>query len=196
VWIATVTLEKIAKAIVSSCSLSHSMEKMLSSAAGRELPIFIRTGQHGDQIQALDKSRAIQGQVRSFRKMWGTRPRRDIVGQQGGHSLGKRHIFAEKGAGELVLGRDWDFKISPNEKFVVAEDVLTRSGRVQGNNRHYANSQHSVMCVGRDLQSKRMQKPDFWLSLRQLDAIESGDLRGRSDSSDLASVPAVKPGNR
>lgn len=52
-----------------------------------------------------------------------------IVGQEVGRSLGKRHIFAEKDAGGLVLRRG--FKIAPDEKFIVAEDVVTRGGRVQ-----------------------------------------------------------------
>jgi orotate phosphoribosyltransferase len=43
--------------------------------------------------------------------------------------LGKRHIFAEKEAGGLVLRRG--FKISPDEKFIVAEDVVTRGGRIK-----------------------------------------------------------------
>ena len=38
-----------------------------------------------------------------------------IVGQEVGRSLGKRHIFAEKEAGGLVLRRG--FQISPKEKF-------------------------------------------------------------------------------
>src|SRR2546429_3968235 len=52
-----------------------------------------------------------------------------IVGQEVGRSLGKRHIFAEKDEGKLVLRRG--FQISPNERFVVVEDVVTRGGRVQ-----------------------------------------------------------------
>ena len=52
-----------------------------------------------------------------------------IVGQEVGRSLGKRHIFAEKDEGKLVLRRG--FQILPNEKFVVVEDVVTRGGRVQ-----------------------------------------------------------------
>ena len=52
-----------------------------------------------------------------------------IVGQEVGRSLGKRHIFVEKDEGKLVLRRG--FQISPNEKFVVVEDVVTRGGRVQ-----------------------------------------------------------------
>src|SRR5437588_2747715 len=52
-----------------------------------------------------------------------------IVGQEVGRSLGKRHIFVEKEDGKLVLRRG--FQISPNEKFIVVEDVVTRGGRVQ-----------------------------------------------------------------
>jgi orotate phosphoribosyltransferase len=49
-----------------------------------------------------------------------------IVGQEVGRSLGKRHIFVEKDEGKLVLRRG--FQISPGEKFVVVEDVVTRGG--------------------------------------------------------------------
>src|SRR5205814_400802 len=52
-----------------------------------------------------------------------------IVGQEVGRSLGKRHIFVEKDAGQLVLRRG--FKIAPDERYLVAEDVVTRGGRVQ-----------------------------------------------------------------
>ena len=52
-----------------------------------------------------------------------------IVGQEVGRALGKRHIFVEKEAGGLVLRRG--FQIAPGEKFIVAEDVVTRGGRVQ-----------------------------------------------------------------
>src|SRR6266566_7464757 len=52
-----------------------------------------------------------------------------IVGQEVGRSLGKRHIFVEKEAGKLVLRRG--FQISPNEKVIIVEDVVTRGGRVQ-----------------------------------------------------------------
>jgi orotate phosphoribosyltransferase len=48
-----------------------------------------------------------------------------IVGQEVGRSLGKRHIFVEKEDGKLVLRRD--FQISPNERFIVVEGVVTRS---------------------------------------------------------------------
>src|SRR6516162_8007900 len=52
-----------------------------------------------------------------------------IVGQEVGRSLGKRHIFVEKEEGKLVLRRG--FVIQKGERFIVAEDVVTRGGRVQ-----------------------------------------------------------------
>ncbi|MCX6963654.1 MAG: orotate phosphoribosyltransferase, partial [Verrucomicrobia bacterium] len=53
-----------------------------------------------------------------------------IVGQEVARHLGKKHIFVEKdGNGGLVLRRG--FEIHPGQRFVVAEDVVTRGGRVQ-----------------------------------------------------------------
>src|SRR3984893_13811954 len=55
-----------------------------------------------------------------------------IVGQEVGRSLGKRHIFVEKENEGLALRRG--FKIDKNERFIVAEDVVTRGGRGQHTN--------------------------------------------------------------
>jgi orotate phosphoribosyltransferase len=53
-----------------------------------------------------------------------------VVGQEVGRALGVRAIFAEKdGDGNLVLRRG--FTLAPGEKVLVAEDVVTRGGRVQ-----------------------------------------------------------------
>ncbi len=53
-----------------------------------------------------------------------------VVGQEVGRSLGVKAIFAEKTAdGELVLRRG--FKLMPGEQVLVAEDVVTKGGRVQ-----------------------------------------------------------------
>lgn len=51
------------------------------------------------------------------------------VGHEVGRALGVRAIFAEKDDGKLVLRRA--FEVKPGEHFVVAEDVITRGGRVQ-----------------------------------------------------------------
>ena len=52
-----------------------------------------------------------------------------IVGQEVARALGKRAIFADKEDGKLVLKRG--FAIRPGEKVLVAEDVVTKGGRVQ-----------------------------------------------------------------
>ena len=50
------------------------------------------------------------------------------IGHEVARSLGVRFIFVEKEDNVLYLRR---FKIKPGERFVIAEDVVTRGGRVQ-----------------------------------------------------------------
>ena len=52
-----------------------------------------------------------------------------VLGQEVARQLGLRFIFVEKEEGKLVLRRG--FRISPGEKMLVVEDVVTRGGRVQ-----------------------------------------------------------------
>lgn len=51
-----------------------------------------------------------------------------VVGHELARALGVRSIFAEKEEGRLTLRRN--FEIRAGERFVVAEDVVTRGGRV------------------------------------------------------------------
>jgi orotate phosphoribosyltransferase len=51
-----------------------------------------------------------------------------IVGHEVARAFHTRSIFAEKQDGKLVMRR---FEIRPGERYVVAEDVITRGGRVQ-----------------------------------------------------------------
>jgi orotate phosphoribosyltransferase len=51
-----------------------------------------------------------------------------VVGHEVARALDVRSIFAEKQDGKLVMRR---FTIKPGERYVVAEDVITRGGRVQ-----------------------------------------------------------------
>lgn len=51
------------------------------------------------------------------------------IGHEVARQLGTRYIFAEKEDGKLVLRRKQE--ISSGETFIVAEDVVTRGGRVQ-----------------------------------------------------------------
>src|SRR5438034_6269527 len=94
-----------------------------------------------------------------------------IVGQEVGRSLGKRHIFVEKDEGKLVLRRG--FQISPSEKFVVVEDVVTRGGRVQETIDIVHNHGGIVSAVGVIVDRSGKAKPDFGcpcISLREMTA--------------------------
>src|SRR5437016_3798395 len=52
-----------------------------------------------------------------------------VLGQEVARQLRLRFIFVEKEDGKLVLRRG--FRISPGEKILIVEDVITRGGRVQ-----------------------------------------------------------------
>ena len=52
-----------------------------------------------------------------------------VVGQEVARQLGVRFIFVEKENDKLVLRRNFTFR--PGERVLVAEDVVTRGGRVQ-----------------------------------------------------------------
>ncbi len=51
-----------------------------------------------------------------------------VIGQELARALDKRYIFVEKADNKLALRR---FEIKPGERFLVAEDVMTRGGRIQ-----------------------------------------------------------------
>lgn len=51
-----------------------------------------------------------------------------LVGHEVARAMDVKCIFAEKQEGKLVMRR---FAIKPGERYVVAEDVITRGGRVQ-----------------------------------------------------------------
>ena len=117
-----------------------------------------------------------------------------IVGQEVGRSLGKRHIFAEKEAGGLVLRRG--FRISPSEKFVVAEDVVTRGGRVQETIAIVRQHGGEVVGVGVIVDRSHGTRPDFGCPFVSLIEMNVETFPADQIPPDLAAVPAVKPGSK
>lgn len=51
-----------------------------------------------------------------------------LVGHEVARALDTKCVFAEKQEGKLVMRR---FSLKPGERYIVAEDVITRGGRVQ-----------------------------------------------------------------
>src|SRR5262249_13374936 len=117
-----------------------------------------------------------------------------IVGQEVGRSLGKRHIFVEKEEGKLILRRG--FQISPNEKFIVAEDVVTRGGRVQETIDIVREHGGIVSAVGVIVDRSGETKPDFGCPFVSLVEMNVATFPADKLPPDLAKIPALKPGSK
>ena len=118
-----------------------------------------------------------------------------IVGHEIARALGKPHIFVEKNeAGKLVLRRG--FEIAPGTRFIVAEDVVTRGGRVQETVDIVRALGGEVVAVAALFDRSGGQLPDFgcpFISLAQLN-VQTFDPDKLPP--DLAGTPAVKPGSK
>jgi orotate phosphoribosyltransferase len=116
-----------------------------------------------------------------------------VLGQEVARQLGLRFIFAEKEDGRLVLRRG--FKISPGEKILVVEDVVTKGGRVQETldivRQHGGIVVGVAMAVDRSAGAVQFGPPMFSLVSLQVEAFEADKL-----PPDLAATQAVKPGSK
>jgi orotate phosphoribosyltransferase len=117
-----------------------------------------------------------------------------IVGQEVGRSLGKRHIFVEKDEGKLVLRRG--FQISPGEKFVVVEDVVTRGGRVQETIDIVRAHGGMVLAVGVIVDRSAEAKPNFGCPFVSLVEMTVETFPADNLPPDLTKIPAVNPGSK
>ncbi len=116
-----------------------------------------------------------------------------IVGQEVGRALGKRHIFVEKDAGGLVLRRG--FKIEPNERFVVAEDVVTRGGRVRQTIDIVREKGGVVVAVAVIVDRSGGNRADFGCPFFSLIEMNVETFEADNLPLDLANTPAIKPGS-
>jgi orotate phosphoribosyltransferase len=116
-----------------------------------------------------------------------------VLGQEVARQLGIRFIFVEKDEGKLALRRG--FKISPDEKILIVEDVVTKGGRVQETiDIVRANRGQIVgiaMAVDRSNGAVKFGVPTYGLLAMQVETFEPDKL-----PPDLAGTPAVKPGSK
>ncbi|HEX8280583.1 MAG TPA: orotate phosphoribosyltransferase, partial [Chthoniobacterales bacterium] len=117
-----------------------------------------------------------------------------VVGQEVGRALGKRHIFAEKDAGGLVLRRG--FQIAPGERLVVAEDVVTRGGRVQETIDIVRAHGGVVAAVGVIVDRSGGKRPDFGCPFVSLVEMNVETFEADQLPPDLAGTQAIKPGSK
>ncbi len=116
-----------------------------------------------------------------------------VIGQEVARQLRARFIFAEKEDGRLTLRRG--FTIAAGERVLVAEDVITKGGRVQETidivRAHLGEVVGVAVMVDRSEEGLGFAVPVFSLIRLQVETFEAGRL-----PPDLASLPAVKPGSR
>ncbi len=116
-----------------------------------------------------------------------------VLGQEVARQLGLRFIFAEKEEGKLALRRG--FRISPGERILVVEDVVTKGGRVQETidivRAHGGQVVGAAMAVDRSGGTVNFGLPMFSLLAMHAETYPPDKL-----PPDLAATPAVKPGSK
>ena len=161
----------------------HSRQFFQCALALQEMPIVERLGK-----ALADKVRHLQPRTVISPAMGGL-----VIGQEVARQLGVRFIFAEKEEGKLALRRN--FKIAPQEKILVVEDVVTKGGRVQETidivRAHGGTVLGAAMVVDRSNGTVDLGVPLFSLISLKIEAFEADKL-----PADLAATPATKPGSK
>ena len=116
-----------------------------------------------------------------------------FVGHEVARALDVRHIFVEKNAaGKLELRRG--FQIAPREKVLVAEDVVTKGGRVQETIEIVRNLGGEVVGVG-TLVDRSDGKVDFGVQLKSLLRLQVETFEPTACPLCKAGHPVIKPGS-
>lgn len=115
-----------------------------------------------------------------------------VIGQETARQLGLRFIFVEKVEDRLALRRG--FKLSPGEKVLVVEDVITQGGRVR--EALDIVSEHGGETVGVGVVIDRSNGAfDPGVPLERLVLVDVETFDPEDLPLDLAAIPAVKPGS-
>lgn len=117
-----------------------------------------------------------------------------VVGHEVGRALGKRHIFAEKDDGRLVLRRG--FQITPGERIIVAEDVVTRGGRIQETVDIVIARGGIVAAIAVLVDRSEGKAPDFGCPMVSLLSLAVETFDPANLPPDLAATTPVKPGSK
>ena len=141
-----------------------------------------------ENVWLVSQSAAEAGPYRSAKTPW-TRKLQEVA-----RHLGTRHIFVEKdGNGGLVLRR---FEIAPGERFLVAEDVVTRGGRVQETIDIIRAHGGIVVAAGALVDRSGGNIPDFGCPFVSLVQMTPETFPADALPEDLVGISAVKPGSK
>jgi len=161
----------------------HSRQYFQCALALQQMPVVERLGAE------------LAGKVRTLGAVTVVSPAMGglVLGQEVARQLVLRFIFVEKEGGKLALRRG--FKISPGEKLLVVEDVVTRGGRVQETidiaRAHGGQVVGIAIAVDRSGGIVDFGAPMFSLITLQVETFEPDKL-----PQDLARIPTVKPGSK
>ena len=115
-----------------------------------------------------------------------------VIGQEVARQLGVRFIFVEKEDGDLILRRG--FKVSPGEKIVIVEDVVTKGGRVAEAIAIAREHQAQVCAIG-VLVDRSNCKVDVGVPMECLLPMEVETFTPENLPEDLQAIPVIKPGS-
>ncbi|MEO5804774.1 MAG: orotate phosphoribosyltransferase [Verrucomicrobiota bacterium] len=161
----------------------HSRQFFQCALALQQMPIVEKLGEAlANQVRSVGVTTVISPAMGGL-----------VIGQEVTRQLGARFIFAEKEEGKLVLRRG--FKLSPDEKILVVEDVVTKGGRVQETieivRAHGGNLCGVAMIVDRSGGVLNFDVPTFSLIALNVETFAADQL-----PPDLAATPATKPGSK
>ena len=161
----------------------HSRQYFQCALALQEMPIVERFGAAlAKKVRALDVRTVLTPAMGGL-----------VLGQEVARQLGIRFIFAEKDEGKLVLRRG--FRISPRERILIVEDVVTKGGRVIETINIACNEGGHVIgvaiAVDRSNGSVNFGVPIFSLLKMNVETFEADQL-----PPDLAAIPPAKPGSK
>lgn len=161
----------------------HSRQFFQCALALQSMPVVERFGAAlADPLRALAPATVIAPAMGGL-----------VIGQEVARQLGCRFIFAEKEEGRLVLRRG--FRLSPGERVVVVEDVVTLGGRVRETldivRQHGAVPVAVAMLVDRSAGKVDLGVPCYSLIRLHVETFAPEAL-----PPDLAALPAVKPGSK
>lgn len=118
-----------------------------------------------------------------------------LVGQEVARQLGKPHIFVEKNdTGALVLRRG--FTITPGERFLVIEDVVTRGGRLMESVDIIRQHDGVVVAAASLVNRSGGELPPMDFPFHGLVEMNPETFPPDALPPDLAGTPAVKPGSK
>lgn len=161
----------------------HSRQYFQCALALQQMPIVEKVGAAlADKVRHLDVATVVAPAMGGL-----------VLGQEVARQLRSRFIFVEKEDGRLALRRG--FRISPQERILIVEDVVTKGGRVQETieiiRANGGNLLGVAAAVDRSNGTVNLGAPFFSLLSLKVEAFEPDHL-----PPDLAAIPAVKPGSK